>query len=270
MTDATGYVLGQSAAAAQRLAMQDAIFAEASEGLLDDLALPPTARVVELGCGPGGFSARVLRRIPQGRLVAIDSSADLLAHARLSLVGQRFETIVADVADLGPWLDGADAVVGRAVLHHVPLAEFLLGRLRARLRPGTPVGFIEPDFRSPLAHLAYLEATGRVELEPLRVFATAINHLYAARRISPAVGATLAATLAMAGYTKVRSAWLECSSDERGIDNIVQFYAEVQSRLDELGIMTAEENARQRQLLKGLPMGSLPPAWGVFRVTAQA
>ena len=56
MTEAAGYVLGQSARAARRLEIQDAHFAETSERLLDDLALKPQDRVVELGCGPGGFS----------------------------------------------------------------------------------------------------------------------------------------------------------------------------------------------------------------------
>jgi SAM-dependent methyltransferase len=269
-SDAPGYVLGQSAEAARRLAIQDATFAETSEALLDDLALPPTARVVELGCGPGGFSARVLRRIPQGTLIGVDASEGLLSQARSSLAGQRFETVLADIAELGPWLDGADAVVGRAVLHHLPMAEFVLGRLRARLRPGTLIGFIEPDFRSPLARIAYLEATGRPELAPLRVWALAINHLYAARRISPAVGATLAAVLETAGYRRVRSAWLECRSDALMTANMVRFYAEVQDRLDELGIVTVAENLRQRALLEALPATSLPPAWGMFRVAAEA
>ena len=50
---------------------------------------------------------------------------------------------------------------GRAILHHVPMAEVFVGRLRTSLQPGTRIGFIEPDFRSPLARVAYLEATGR-------------------------------------------------------------------------------------------------------------
>src|SRR5262249_41418592 len=107
MSDAPGYVLGQSADAARRLALQDSSLAEASEALLDDLALPADARVVELGCGPGAFSARVLRRIPRGTLVGVDSSAGLLAQARSSLAGQPFEAVLADVTELGPWLDGA-------------------------------------------------------------------------------------------------------------------------------------------------------------------
>jgi SAM-dependent methyltransferase len=270
MSDPHGYVLGQSADAARRLAIQDASFAEASEGLLDDLALPPDSRVVELGCGPGGFSARVLRRIPQGTLVGVDSSEGLLAQAHGSLTEGRFESVVADAAELGAWLDGAEAVVGRAVLHHFPMAEFTVGRLRARLRPGTPVGFIEPDFRSPLARIAYLEQTGREELACLRIWAIAINQLYAARRISPAVGATLAAAMEGAGYRRVRSAWTECRSDSLMIANMCQFYVEVQAKLDELGILSAEENARQRALLEALPAESLPPAWGMFRVAAEA
>src|ERR1700676_4441691 len=125
MTEAQGYILGQSERAARRLEIQDGHFADASERLLDDLALRPQDRVVEIGCGPGGFSRRILRRLGAGGvLVGVDSSAGLLAQARTLLAGQgpaRFEPVLADVAGLGPWLDGAEAVVGRAMLHHIPM-----------------------------------------------------------------------------------------------------------------------------------------------------
>src|SRR5439155_25030857 len=82
MSNAHGYVLGQSAAAARRLEIQDAHFADVSERLLDELALRPHERVVELGCGPGSFSRRVLRRLGKaGVLVGVDSSDGLLAQA---------------------------------------------------------------------------------------------------------------------------------------------------------------------------------------------
>src|SRR5579864_2252628 len=123
MTESQGYVLGQSARAARRLEIQDAHFAEVSERLLDELALRPTDRVVELGCGPGGFSRRVLRRLgPGGTLVGVDTSVGLLAQARAALAGAgpaKFEPVPGDIAQLGPWLDGADVVVARTVLHHV-------------------------------------------------------------------------------------------------------------------------------------------------------
>jgi ubiquinone/menaquinone biosynthesis C-methylase UbiE len=269
-----GYVLGQSADAAQRLAIQDAHFADASERLLDLLTLRPGDRVVELGCGPGTFSHRVLRRLGAGGvLIGVDASASLLEQARERLAGTgpaRFEPVQADISQLGPWLDGADVVVGRAVLHHVPMAEFLLGRLRATVRPGTRVGFLEPDFRSPLARLAYLQATGRPELVPLGVWAVAINHLYEARRLSPDVGASLARSLESAGYRNVRSEWSECRSDARMIENMRMFYDEVRDRLQALNILTAAEIDEQQRLLRALVPESLPAAWGSYRVAAEA
>jgi SAM-dependent methyltransferase len=278
MTEAQGYVLGESARAASRLEIQDAHFADASERLLDDLRLRPHDRVVELGCGPGTLSRRILRRLSEGGvLVGVDRSEGLLAQASELLERApslnaeargraRFEPALADIAALGKWLDGADVVVGRAVLHHVPMVEILVGRLRARLRPGTRVGFLEPDFRAPLGRLAHLEVTGRPEVAPLRVWAIAINELYLASRLSPDVGASLARTLETAGFRSVRAGWSECRSDDLMIENMLMFYDEVRDRLQSLGILTAEEIAEQQRLLRTLAPASLPAAWGIHRV----
>jgi ubiquinone/menaquinone biosynthesis C-methylase UbiE len=268
-----GYVLGQSARAARRLEIQDAHFAEVSERLLDELALRPTDRVVELGCGPGGFSRRILRRLGAGGvLVGVDSSEGLLEQARAALSSvrpARFEPVRADIAQLGDWLPGADVVVARTVLHHVPMVEFMLGRLRAVLRPGTRVGFLEPDFRTLLARLTYLEATGRPELAPLGVWAVAINQLYQTIRVSPDVGATLARALEAAGYCQVRTEWTEGRSDAMMIENMLMFYDEVRDRLATLGVLSAEEVERQQSLLRSLDPAALPAVWGIYRVAAE-
>jgi trans-aconitate methyltransferase len=271
MSEPLEYVLGQSACAARRLAIQDQHFAQPSEDLLDELQLRPTDRVVEFGCGPGGFTRRILRRLgPDGVVVGVDSAPGLLEQAAASLKGAmpgRFEPVVADLAQLGPWLDGADVVVGRAVLHHIPMAEVLIGQLLATLRPGTRIGFIEPDFRTPVGRLAYLEATGRSELAPLRVWAAAINQLYLARRISPTVGATLAATLQTAGCKQVRAGYAECITNELVIENVVMFYDEVREILQSLEILTATEIDMQQRLISELPTDALPAMWGLHRVT---
>ena len=266
-----GYVLGQSERAARRLELQYRHFAAPSEALLDALALKPTDHVVELGCGPGGFTRRILNRLgPDGVVVAVDASASLLEQAKASLGelgGTRYKPTLADVSKPGPWLDGADVVIGRAVLHHVPMAEFLLGRLKAVLKPGTRIGFLEPDFRQPLARLAFAEVT-RPELAPLLMFAKAINDLYAAWRISPAVGASLAPTLTDAGYADVRHVWHPFVSDESVLENMGMIYDEVRDTLDSLGIITPSEIAEQQKLLRALPVGTLPPVWGLHQVTA--
>lgn len=274
MSDPAGYVLGQSDRAARRLELQDRQFAASSELLLDDIGVWPNDRVVELGCGPGAFTRRILARLgPGGVVVGVDASAGLLEQARAALVGAgpgRFEPVAADIATPGPWLDGADMVLARNVLHHVPMVELLVGRLRAALRPGTRLGFIEPDFRTPLARIAYLEATGRLELAPLRVWGTAINQLYLARRISPAVGSTLGRAMEQAGYRNVRVGWSECATDPGSIENMAMFYDEVRDTLAALGILSAAESAEQQRLLRALPAGTLPAVWGAFRVVCES
>lgn len=270
MNEPREYVLGHSEFAARRLAIQDAHFGDVSECLLDDLAIKAGDRIVEFGCGPGGFSQRILRRLgPRGVLVGIDTSQGLLAQAREALARgpAPFEPVLADVTSLGDWLRGADVVVGRAVLHHVPMVELFLGRLRASLPAGTRVGFIEPDFRSPLARLSNLETTGRPELAPLRWWAFAINQLYLANRISPDVGASLARTLSLGGYRDVIAKWYECRSDGMMIENMLMFYDEVKDRLATLGIMTPEQVDEQKRLLGVLAPESLPAAWGIHAVT---
>src|SRR5437773_5181881 len=105
MTQPAGYILGQSERAARRLEIQDAHVAGESERLLDELGVRPTDRVVELGCGPGGLSRRIMRRLGKdGVLVGVDSSDGLLDQARKTLAGAgpaRFEPVRTDVAELG-------------------------------------------------------------------------------------------------------------------------------------------------------------------------
>ncbi|HEY1192445.1 MAG TPA: methyltransferase [Gemmata sp.] len=269
----TDYVLGQSERAARRLELQDRHFAAPSEALLDALHIRPDDRVVELGCGPGAFTRRVLNRLgPGGVVVGVDSSARLLEQAKEALGplgGRRFEPTLADVAKPGAWLDGANVVLGRAVLHHVPMAEFLLGRLRAVLPPGTRVGFLEPDFRLPLGQLAFQEQ-GRPELAPLLTFARAINELYAAWRISPAVGASLAPALEAAGYRDVRHTWHPFATDDSVLENMALIYDEVRDTFASLNIISAGEITEQQKLLRALPVGALPAVWGLHQVTAGA
>jgi ubiquinone/menaquinone biosynthesis C-methylase UbiE len=263
-------VLGASDRAARRLEIQDAHFAEPSELLLDELALRPQDRVVEMGCGAGSFSKRILRRLGKdGVLIGVDYTAGLLEQARAGLVQggpARFETVLADITQFGSWLDGADAVVARTMLHHVPMVEFTLGKLRARLKPGTRIGLLEPDFRIPLTRLAYLEATEMPEAAPLRQWAVAINQLYQLIRISPDIGGTLARTLEFAGFRDVKTGWTPTPTSAMALENMLMFYDEVRDRLVSLGIMTAADIDEQQRRLRALTPGHLPPVWGIHRV----
>jgi tRNA (cmo5U34)-methyltransferase len=99
--------------------------------------------VVDLGTGTGFLLARLLRRFPNCRAVAIDGSQQMVGEAksRLGDLAQRVEFVIGDLRHpetLGAATGVADAVVSAYALHHLNLEEKaeLLGRCRARLKEG--------------------------------------------------------------------------------------------------------------------------------------
>lgn len=103
----------------------------------------PAPRVLDLACGTGSISRRLLDRLPDARSVAVDVDPALLAIARATFAGdERVKLVRADLAD-PRWVGivgagGFDAVVSATALHW--LAEPVLRRvyrdLHGLVRPG--------------------------------------------------------------------------------------------------------------------------------------
>jgi SAM-dependent methyltransferase len=114
--------------------------------MLDALAglLPADFVALDLACGPGSISQRLLARFPGARAIAVDIDPVLVAIGRATLgtAGGRLRWVEADLASPG-WLEALgetriDAALSTTALHWVepePLARLYhdLGRL---LRPG--------------------------------------------------------------------------------------------------------------------------------------
>ena len=100
-------------------------------------------RVLDLGCGPGSLSARVLHRLPGATVDAVDADPVLLAIGRGALAGNTTLTFVD--ADLrSNWVDALppagpyDAAVSTTALHWLGLDQLvrLYRTLAGVLRPG--------------------------------------------------------------------------------------------------------------------------------------
>jgi trans-aconitate methyltransferase len=100
---------------------------------VDALTLPNAARVLEVGCGPGQITRRLVGR--GARVHAVDSSPSMLAVARRAAPSASFEQV--DARTFVP--NGQfDVVLLSFILHELPPAELpaILGRLAAVLAPG--------------------------------------------------------------------------------------------------------------------------------------
>ena len=100
-------------------------------------------RVLDLGCGPGSLSARVLDRLPAAEIVAVDADPVLLAIGRGALGhDERIHFVDADLRGEWPALlplpPPFDAAVSTTALHWLGLADLVLfyRRLADVLRPG--------------------------------------------------------------------------------------------------------------------------------------
>jgi trans-aconitate 2-methyltransferase len=99
---------------------------------LDPIAADAT--VLDVGCGTGRVTEALAALVPDGRVLAIDASADMVALARRRL-GERAHVWCADVLDLDPD-EPVDAIVSTATLHWVPDHDRLWAQLAKALRPG--------------------------------------------------------------------------------------------------------------------------------------
>ena len=90
-------------------------------------------RLLELGTGTGITARRVLARHPDARLIGIDSSADMLAHAELPGADLRRQDL-RDPLPEGPF----DLVFSSLAVHHLDGAgkADLFKRVAAALAPG--------------------------------------------------------------------------------------------------------------------------------------
>ena len=111
--------------------------------------LKASARVLDVGCGPGTITADLAARVPDGGVVAIDAAADVLdlARAEAGRRGQanvRFE--VGDVYELGFEDASFDVVHAHQVLQHLSDPVAALREMRRVGRPGGLVAARDGDY----------------------------------------------------------------------------------------------------------------------------
>jgi trans-aconitate 2-methyltransferase len=107
---------------------------EWAHALMQRLPLHGDETVLDAGCGTGRVTRMLVERLPEGRVLAVDSSAAMVGKVREVLRPQD-ETFVADLTRL-ELAEPADAAVSSAVFHWIADHDALFARMHDALRPG--------------------------------------------------------------------------------------------------------------------------------------
>jgi trans-aconitate 2-methyltransferase len=90
--------------------------------------------VMDAGCGSGRVTAKLLERLPNGRVLCVDASEQMIEKAREAL-GDRADYLVADLSELEV-PERVDVIFSTATFHWVLDHDRLFSRLHAALKPG--------------------------------------------------------------------------------------------------------------------------------------
>ncbi len=152
MSQTSDYLLAGGSAELERLRLQARVWESEAEAMLDQIAVQPGWRCIDLGCGAMGILGPLSRRVgAHGRVTGVDTDAKQLAAAR-DLVRENgldnVEILELDAYHTNLPRESFDLTHVRFVFAPVGRDEELLREMVALTRPGGVVAIQEPDATS--------------------------------------------------------------------------------------------------------------------------
>jgi ubiquinone/menaquinone biosynthesis C-methylase UbiE len=236
---AVSYALGHTEAELKRLALQSALFGDATGELFRRAGLASGMRVLDLGCGAGDVSFLAAEFVgPSGSVIGIDRSADAVDWATRRAGTAGLHNLSFGAADLDEFEPSVpvDAIVGRFVLMYLRDPAATLRRLARRLRPGGCVAFLEFDTTIP-----------GLSVPEMPLVETCRRRIWAALRQSGAdagMGLKLPTVFRQAGLPPPHlsvSAAVAAGADSPAYENLAEAVRSLLPRLEEFGIASARE-----------------------------
>ncbi|GGJ32874.1 methyltransferase domain-containing protein [Deinococcus roseus] len=117
--------------------------------------------IIDLGCGPGNLTVKLLEAYPDAQVLGIDSSPEMLVRAA-ALSSEQVQFAMQDLREIS---GSYDIVFSHAVLQWVPDHPAVLRHLWNLLKPG---GQVAVQLPSNFDHPTHTIARGLIAKEPYR------------------------------------------------------------------------------------------------------
>src|SRR3974377_1764471 len=119
--------------------------------VLDALHLERTSPVADLGAGTGYFSVRIAKRVPEGKLFAVDIEPDMLRYLREREHHDNLDVIVPILAsvDSANLPEPVDLVLVVDTYHHIDNRIAYFAKLKTSLRPNGRLAIVDFKADSP-------------------------------------------------------------------------------------------------------------------------
>lgn len=221
----------------ERLHVQGAAMAPDCEVMLDRIGVGDGWRCLDVGCGPGGITDLLGKRVgANGRVLGIDRNAAFLAEARKGAAGNvAFE--LGDIYETGLATECFDLVHMRFVASTAGEPERLLAEAKRLVRPGGVVALQEPD-GSTLNCWPPHPAWDRLKAALLGVFECVGADLTLARRLYSLVRASGLSDL------QYRTFIVAVRAGDPMVDYLPSTIESVSEAVVRLGLVSADELAQ--------------------------
>lgn len=215
--------------------------------LADTAGVTSGMRILDVGCGPGGLTQELVRRVGAGYVAAIDPAPQFVTACRDRLPGV---DVRDGVAEKLPWADGEfDVTLSSLVLGFMSDPDQGVREMARVTRPGGTVA-------------ACMWDTTAGGMTMLRIFWTAVRQLNpdveGERRMAGTAEDDIAERFRRAGLEDVTSGALTARADYSGFDDFWEpFTFAVGPAGQYLTTLTGEQHARVRKACRSaLPEGS--------------